>query len=421
MRAKIKKGLSGLLMAALLLSLLPRLSAAAWADGIEALELELVEITEQEQETPPAAESEDEPEALPEEPPEMPPEKPAAEIPEETPPAPETGESETTAPEETEPDLFLENSDTFESPSAQDVQLYAKVSVDENFVLSLYISLPDGADPAQYHVRTVFTAQLSECVNDRDLSAEDFADGLYAVPEIAAARAYQLTAPIDITLSSGETTLSHAVYSVRDYLTALMAKKEYASFCHAALCYGGACQRWLQGDFFPVIDEETGAESEEEFEVFPDDFADEGLEKKTDTGRPVRETGYYGTIPGLRTVAASYEIGNKTALRFYFQGASAAAELADNDERYTVTAPVALEDGVWYVDMTGIRAAELANDFVLNATLQGQTVQVLYSPYCYAARNWNSDNVALAEFCRALVAWGNEAKAMAAVVKEGET
>lgn len=417
MSVTIKKGLSVFLLAALLLSLLPGLPAAAWAEGIETLDLELVEITEQEPEELPEPEPPEEADPLPEEPGE----DPAAEAPEEEPPMPETGETENTEAEEQTPELLLEDLDIFEGPSAQDVRLYAGVSVGENFVLGLRISLPNGADPAQYHVRTVYAAQMSERVVDRDLSAEDLADGLYAVPEIAEARPYQLTAPIDITVSSGETVLHHVVYSVRDYLKTLMTQKKYTSFCHAALSYGGACQRWLQGEFFLITDEETGAETAEEFEVFPDDFADEGLEKKTDTGRPVRETGYAGTIPGLRTVAASYEIGIQTSLRFYFQGASAAAEIADHDARYPVTAPVGLEDGVWYVDMTGIRAAELANDFVLNATLQGQTVQVLYSPYCYAARNWNSDNAALAELCRTLVAWGNEAKAMAAIVEEGET
>lgn len=413
MRVTIKKGLSMLLLTALLLSLLPGVTSAAWAEGIEALELELVEITEQEPAEEPGPETQGEPDPLPAEANE----EPAEEKPAEEPPMPEPGNTE---PEEQGFDLLLEDLDSFESPAAPDVRLYAGVRVDENFLLSLYISLPDGADPAQFHVRTVYTAQMSECVVDRDLSAEDLVDGLYVVPDIAEARPYQLTAPIDITVSSGETVLRHVVYSVRDYLTALMTQKKYTAFCHAALSYGGACQRWLQGDFFPVIDEETGAETEEEYEVFPDDFADEGLEKKTDTGRPVRETGYSGTIPGLRTLGASFEIGGKTALRFYFQGADPAAELLDNDGNYTVSAPTALGDGVWYADMIGIRATELANDFVLNATLQGETLQVLYSPYCYAARNWNSDNAALAEFCRTLVAWGNEAKAMAAVAEEGE-
>jgi hypothetical protein len=285
-----------------------------------------------------------------------------------------------------------------------------------NFPRSAFADSPAVADASQMTtVEEVVEPGMSP------VYAEDLADGLYAVPEIAEARPYQLTAPIDITVSSGETVLRHVVYSVRDYLKVLMTQKKYTAFCHAALSYGGASQRWLQGDTFVITDAETGEETEAEFEVFPNDFADEGLEKKTDTGRPVREIGYSGTIPGLRTVAASYEIGERTALRFYFQSASAAAEFSDNNDRYAVTEPAALANDVWYVDMVGIRATELANDFVLNATQQGQTVQVLYSPYCYAARNWNSGNAALAELCQTLVAWGNEAKAMAAIVEEGET
>lgn len=449
MRVRMKKGLSCALLLALLLSVLPGLNAPAWAEEIEELEPEPLAIVAVDDAPGGIEASYAKPndESLPEldiaggvipdaeagreelDENDLPPV--------EILPSNKTNETEDPAQNPVEPTAEKTDDDpaaaekNVPSPApvavpamlnagGNDVRLYAGLAVEEDFRVSLYISLPADADPAQYRVKTVFDAQMSEQTVDRALSVDDKEDGLYVIPDIAAARIYQLTAPVDITVSRDGTVLRHEVYSVRDYLEALAADSsgKYVKFCVAALCYGGAAQRWLDGQSFKL----EGVEYE--YEVYSDDLADKDLTVPEPPYplpapvRPSRDAVYTGSITGFGNLAARFQIGLDTALRFYFSCAKSPDALTFSAEGYTFSEPAVQAPSFWYVDLTGIKAVELANDFVVNVSLDSQKLSALYSPYCYAAQHWNSSDAKLAELCRMMVAFGDEAAALTAAVKE---
>ena len=449
MRVRIKRGLSCLLLLALLLS---ALSCPAWAEGIEELELEQVEITAGDTpgdedgvtEAPEGDPIEPEPDAaiIPDESADGAPEDGDAQSPAEPdPPAEPDGGSEPDpeepgdtpaepAAESPKPDEAQTRSDVPTPESAElpaparagsgdEVRLYAELTVGENFDLSLYIALPADADPAQYRVRTVFSAQMSARTIDRALSADDKEGGLYVIPDICEARVYQLTAPIDITVSRNGTELRHEVYRVRDYLEDLAGlSAQYTKFCVAALCYGGAAQRWLDGRSF------TWNNVDYPYEVFADDYADKNLRVPEppyplpDPSIPLRDTVYTGSIQSLGNLAARFQIGLDTALRFYFSFPQTPSSVVFTSGDHSFSEPAVQASSFWYVDMPGILATELANDFVVDVALDYQKMSILYSPFCYAAQHWYSDDAKLASLCRMLVAFGNEAADLAAAVKE---
>lgn len=443
MRVRTRKQLSCLLLLALLLSVLP---GAAWAEGIEELDLEPVEITDtgdtaddegvvsvepegddpavfeidgeqdsdgsaaQDDAAPPPAEAD--PEESPAD------GEPVAEPAPEEPDEPAAGDPES-ADGETGGVKALESVSKAVVSRDMKVRLYAQLAVDENFRVNLLIALPADADPTQYRVRTVFEAQMSERIIDRTLSAEDKEDELYVIADIAQARIYQLTAPIEITVFFGSTELRHELYCVRDYLEKLAAQSEaHEAFCVAALCYGGAAQRWLDGRSFQWEDKEY------KYEVFKDDPADADLRVPDppfplpDPSRPARETVYTDEIDDMGNLAARFQIGLETALRFYFSYPQNPSALVFTAGGHSFSAPGAQAASFWYVDLPGIKASELANDFAVDVSGNGQKMSILYSPYCYAAQHWNSNEAKLSELCRMMVAFGNEAAALAAALKE---
>ena len=447
MRVRMKKGLSCVLLLALLLSALPGMQLAAWADDIEEIEPEMPEIVAAPEDEAGGETAQQDVESEPDVVPggeTIPNAGERGEVLDENclPPVEIGGPTEPAddpdaEAEEPAPETVAENEDADGTEPAQSVptpgpviipgmvngggtgvRLYAEATLDENFGLNLYISLPADADPAQYRVRTVCEAQMSERTIDRSLSADDKADGLYVIPDIVEARIYQLTAPVEITVFRGETQLRHEVYSVRDYLEELAAVSEdHTKFCVAALCFGGAAQRWLDGRSF------TLGEVEHEYEVFADDLADKNLTVPEppyplpDPSRPLRDTVYTGSITNLGNLAARFQTGVETALRFYFSYPQKPAALTFSADGYTFSEAEAQASSFWYVDLTGIKATELANDFVVNAALNNQKISIIYSPFYYAAQHWNSSDAKLAELCRMLVACGNEAAALAAVVR----
>ena len=148
-----------------------------------------------------------------------------------------------------------------------------------------------------------------------------------------------------------------------------------------------------------------GAASQNYFQYNTDDLANAGLEAPNYEGVVIdgfKATAGQGTELS-KLYAASLILKSKTTLRFFFNGPITATY---NGQALNV----GQRSGLYYVDVTGIAAADLDEDIVITINDGANTADIVFNPmaYCQGVYN-NSDDAQLVELVTALYVYNQAA------------
>ena len=278
-------------------------------------------------------------------------------------------------------------------------------------------------EAAKYTVSYTFGDDAERSLEDVHLSEHADAQGRYYIqfPEVYS---YEMGKEVTITVKKdGVQVGGEFTYSVSQYLHNTINK--YASsqdpeevklrnLCYATLDYGAAAQTYFDGKAYT---DESGSvigryDTDAAHLVNADTVGTVAVAAQPDDS-------YRATLEGSITDITGYKaallLGTTTSIKVFMTGEGAdgvTVTCKDNNNVPRTVTSVEAENGKYYFLVTGIRSADLWKTYTITITKNNETATITYSPYTYARNKWNSDEDGIASIVKALVTYGEAAKAM---------
>lgn len=300
---------------------------------------------------------------------------------------------------------------TVKEKSASAIALSASVSMKENFDLNLYIrNIPQGEE-SNYTLRWTFDGNLygeSFEKNLGDLTRQS--DGRYRLV-LHEVFSYQMSHLFHITLWYKDALVREFDYSVRQCLENRYKKNEFdKDVCRAALNYGAAAQAYFDGKSFVDANGRTFQYDTN----LPGNAANMNLsetDRAVNAQKPSNVVATSGAITGISKKTVSLILGTETSLKFLFNYENEIGNLSISvNHGKDITGPLRGGDGRYYAIVKGISSFELYKDLAITINADNESSTLVYAPYTYAAKYWDSEDELTKNLCRALVDFGDAAK-----------
>jgi hypothetical protein len=275
------------------------------------------------------------------------------------------------------------------------------VTLSENLNLNYYFSgLKEGTDAKDYTVRVTFNGQTKSYNLAADTALDDYGYGEEYKLVAATIYAFQMTLPVKVEVEYNGEVIATDDYSVQQYFESRLEKSTDEAFrnvCKAALDYGANAQLYFKEDTGNLANKNSNPSN------------------TLTATRPTNVKATAGSVEAIdpSTVSRSLIFGSETSIKVYFKLKEGAKieDLSFTCKGFNVTEPVQ-EGSEYSVKITGIRSFELYKDFDLVISQGSSSMTVTYSPYAYANSKWESTTANLANLVKAMVAYGNAAKAI---------
>ncbi len=282
----------------------------------------------------------------------------------------------------------------------------ATLTLKDNIDINFYVRGVQETEAALYTVKWTFNgASHEKSLAEATLGT----DGRYKIV-LAEVFSFQMTLPVKIEVYRGEVQVRDISYSVQQYFLGMLdnagASAAVRAICKAGLDYGANAQIFFNGKSY------AGGVYYTDVGNLANATTNPG--NAISASKPGNAAARTGSISGMDRLSATLILGSETSIKVYFRIDSSVdlSRLTFSCAGKAVTAPVQESDGRYSVKILGIRSYELCRDFVLEIKAGGETVRITYSPYAYAANNWNASDADLARLCHALVAYGETARAL---------
>ena len=288
----------------------------------------------------------------------------------------------------------------------------ANLELKENFNVNFYVRNLDAEYAPHVTVKWTFDGEAFE----QNLGeVTPLADGRYKVV-LAEVFSYQMTKQIEITVEYLGENIKEVPYSVQKFFDNKLASGDsegLKAVYRAALDYGAAAQLFFDGKTYDGGVYDCDVEHLANANSNPDNIIPE-------VTKPERKTVKTGSITGFTAKSASLILGTNTEIRvsFLYEGDIEDLVISSNNGK-TVTAPeLDPKNGRYYVTVKGLCSYELCKDYQISfvrtdeAGEAAETFVLTYSPYTYAANNWESADGNLANLMKAFVAYGDSAYAL---------
>ena len=295
------------------------------------------------------------------------------------------------------------------------MKLSVSVTLKDNLDVNLKASNIAEEDASHYTIKWTFERTPDESLTGEvNLGTVTRNDGIYKVV-LASIFAYQMTRPFEINTYYDGVLIKNSVFSVQKYLETLIntetVDENTKTVCRKALDYGANAQLFLDGRTYY---DENGNQQPHYGDV--ENLANRNTNPNNTitAAKPSNTAKKTGSITGMSKMSASLILGTETSIKIYFTYTGDIGQLSFScDNGKTPTAPVA-ESGEnrYSVKVAGIRSFELYKDYTVTITAGTETVSVTYSAYAYAASYWNSSDAKLSRLVKALVAYGEAARAV---------
>ena len=303
----------------------------------------------------------------------------------------------------------------FTSPVSSDIELRARWSLNlsfsvtatmkDNFNLNFYIKNLADEDASDVTVYWVFDGKEYE-QNVGELSRYD--NERYRVV-LAELFAFQMTLNVSIQVKCGEkTVMTLDTFCLRDYFEYLVNNESTAGMrdvARAALDYGAAAQQYFDGRTYDNgIPYDVNIESLANQNTNPENTV-------PSADKPANSVSFTNSVEGLSVKTASLIFGTEMSIKVYFTYTGDTSELSIScDNGKAPTAAVLESDGRYSIYIRKICSYELYKDYTITFADDTGTAQLVYSPYAYAAYNWDSNTSGLSWLVRAMVAYGEKAR-----------
>ncbi|MBP5154840.1 MAG: InlB B-repeat-containing protein, partial [Lachnospiraceae bacterium] len=303
----------------------------------------------------------------------------------------------------------------FASPVTSDIELRAgwdlvlsfsvTATMEDNFNLNFYIYNLADKDASDVTVYWVFDGKEYE-QNLGQLNRYDNNRYRVVLTELFA---FQMTFNISIQVKcEGKIVMTQDTFCLRDYfeyLTNNLEDDKMEEIARAALDYGTAAQQYFDGRTY-----DNGIP----YDVNIDSLANQNTNPENtmpSVDKPDNSVSLANTVEGLSVKTASLIFGTETSIKVYFTYTGDISKLSISCDNGKVPTAVVLEsDGRYSICIKKIRSYELYKDYTISFADDTGTAQLVYSPYAYAAYNWDSNTSGLSRLVRTLVAYGEIAR-----------
>jgi hypothetical protein len=298
----------------------------------------------------------------------------------------------------------------------------ATLTLRENININVYVNNIQGS-PEQYTVR-IYDDPAADPLVEHSLTAADLTTWGYKVCS-GDIYSFQMSKSyyIDVrkTGAGDEVViLGMYEYSVQAYFdhTYDNANSSAAlkALCQAGLYYGRAAQQYFDGKTYS---DENGLQNYDVGVPINDErLADYNPNlTKPDETYQAAVTGSISELDGAPRIAATLQLGSETSIMICVIGSGSYPEkiharLAGSEtELQPVTLYGSTSQNTKVFVIKNIKSYQLANLYSVEIYDESNhNVTVTYSPYSYARSKWDNENIG--NLVRALVAYGNAAKAM---------
>ena len=266
-----------------------------------------------------------------------------------------------------------------------DVTGYATVvhslSLENNINMNAYVTIKEDTLPSDYEITVTFNGETSMTGTLEDLG--EFKNGEYKLTNIAQIAAPQMNDPATVTIT----------YQGKEVLTKDLSVRGYA-------------EEWIEKSSDAELVDllkallDFGAYSQKQFNYQTDNL----VNSKYTTGRvpnttvPVYPVKIDGTVASIKGASTSLTLVSNTALNVYF------SVDGKDDYKFTVDSQpaekVSYSNKEYKVSVENIVVANLAEEHVFTATLDGETYTVTAAPLAYAYEHQGED--ALGNVCKAV-------------------
>ncbi|MBP5302253.1 MAG: hypothetical protein J6Y88_03285, partial [Bacteroidales bacterium] len=291
------------------------------------------------------------------------------------------------------------------------VSFSANLELQENFNVNFYVKNLDAELAPDITVKWTFDGEAFE----KNLGeVEPLEDGRYRIV-LAEVFSYQMTIPFEINVEYLGETIREITYSVQMYFERRLASNDsddLKAIYRAALDYGAAAQLYFDGKTY------DGGVYDCNIEHLANEHSNPDNTPPAVT-KPEKQTLKNGSITGFTAKTASLILGTNTELNisFLYEGDIEDLVISCNNGK-TVSEPVLDPNGKYYITVKGLCSYELSKDYQISfvrADENGEAAETFvltYSPYFYAARNWDSADADFARLMHAFVAYGDAAYAL---------
>ena len=298
------------------------------------------------------------------------------------------------------------------------MKLSVTVTLKDNLDVNLYVRNISEDEASHYYIKWTFKTLENDDSEDLPGDAELQSVSQYSAETyklvMASIFAYQMTRPFIINVYyDGTRIVEDFSYSVRDYLEAVInTESEYITekdkdVSRKALDYGANAQLFFDGRTYYDKDGNQHTHFGDVEHLANENTNSTNEITATKPSNTVKKT---GSVTGLSKMSVSLILGTEISIKIYFNYSGDMGQLSFYCDNKSLTEWVQEGENRYSVKVEGIRSYELYKDYTVTITDGTGTVALTYSPYAYAASNWNSTVEYLSNLVKALVAYGDAAR-----------